>query len=120
MEENEHLADVLTKYSHALLIHSLRMTGCTGLHPLDQRCARWMLTTLDRVSTDRFSVTHEFLSMLLGCSRPSVSLVIENFQHRGMLRVERGRIIVTDRDALLKASCECYEIIKDNYLHVGK
>ena len=119
MEENEHFADVLTKYSHALLIHSLRMTGCTGLHPLDQRCARWMLTTLDRVSADRFSVTHEFLAMLLGCSRPSASLVIEDFQHRGMLRVERGRIIVIDRNALLQASCECYEIIKDTYSQVG-
>jgi CRP-like cAMP-binding protein len=119
MEENEHFADVLTKYSHALLVHSLRMTGCTGLHPLDQRCARWMLTTLDRVSTDRFSVTHEFLAMLLGCSRPSVSLVIEDFHHRGILRVERGRIIVIDRDALLKMSCECYEIIKETYSQVG-
>jgi CRP-like cAMP-binding protein len=120
MEENEHFADVLTKYSHALLIHSLRMTGCTGLHSLDQRCARWMLTTLDRVSADRFSVTHEFLAMLLGCSRPSASLVIENFQHRGILRVERGRIIVIDRGGLMKASCECYEVIKDTYLQIGR
>lgn len=119
MEENEHFADVLTKYSHALLVHSLRMTGCTGLHTLDQRCARWMLTTLDRVSTDRFSVTHEFLATLLGCSRPSASLVIENFQHRGILQVERGRIIVIDRDALVDVSCECYEIIKNTYAQVA-
>lgn len=118
MEENEHFADVLTKYSHALLVHSLRMTGCTGLHTLDQRCARWMLTTLDRVPADRVSVTHEFLAMLLGCSRPSASLIIENLQHRGILRVERGRIIVIDRDALLGVSCECYEVIKDNYAQV--
>ena len=119
MEENQDFADVLTKYSHALLVHSLRMTGCTGLHTLEQRCARWMLTTLDRVSTDRFSVTHEFLATLLGCSRPSASLVIENFQHRGILQVERGRIIVVNRDALVEMSCECYEIIKDTYAQVG-
>jgi CRP-like cAMP-binding protein len=119
MEENQDFADVLTKYSHALLVHSLRMTGCTGLHTLEQRCARWMLTTLDRVSTDRFSVTHEFLATLLGCSRPSASLVIENFQHRGILQVERGRIIVVDREALAEMSCECYEIIKDTYAQVG-
>lgn len=119
MEENDHFADVLTKYSHALLVHSLRMTGCTGLHTLDQRCARWMLTTLDRVPADRFSVTHEFLAMLLGCSRPSASLIIEDLQHRGILQVERGRIIVIDRDALLDVSCECYAVIKDNYAQVG-
>jgi CRP-like cAMP-binding protein len=119
MDENEHFSDVLTKYSHALLVHSLRMTGCTGLHTLEQRCARWMMTTLDRVSTDRFSVTHEFLATLLGCSRPSASLVIENFQHRGILQVERGRIIVVNRDALAEMSCECYEIIKDTYAQVS-
>jgi len=87
MAENEPFRDVLTQYSHALLIHSMRMTGCTGLHTLEQRCARWILTTLDRVPEDRFSITHEFLAMLLGASRPSVSVVIENFQREGMLRV---------------------------------
>ena len=90
-----HFTDVLTKYSHALLIHSLRMTGCTGLHSLEQRCARWMLTTLDRVPAHRFSVTHEFLATLLGCSRPSAS------------------------EGLLDVSCECYEIIRENYAQVG-
>jgi CRP-like cAMP-binding protein len=78
-----------------------------------------MLTTLDRVSADRFSVTHEFLAALLGCSRPSASLVIENFQQRGILRVERGKIIVVNRDALVGVSCECYEIIKNTYAQVG-
>jgi hypothetical protein len=48
MQENEHFRDLLTQYSHALLIHSMRMTGCTGLHTLEQRCARWILETLDR------------------------------------------------------------------------
>ena len=119
MQENEHFRDVLTQYSHALLIHSMRMTGCTGLHTLDQRCARWILTTLDRVSADRFSMTHEFLSMLLGASRPSVSVVIEDFSRRGMLKVERGRILIGNRDGLLKASCDCYQVIKQNYEQVG-
>ena len=118
MEENEPFADVLTKYSHALLVHSLRMTGCTGLHTLEQRCARWMLTTLDRVADDRFSVTHEFLATLLGCTRPSATLVISDFQHRGILQVERGLIIVANRDGLLKVSCECYEVIKNTYAQV--
>ena len=120
MEENEPFADVLTKYSHALLVHSLRMTGCTGLHTLEQRCARWMLTTLDRVPGDRFSVTHEFLASLLGCTRPSATLVISDFQHQGILHVERGLIIVANRAALLNVSCECYEIIKDTYAQVGQ
>lgn len=120
MKENAHFRDVLTEYSHALLIHSMRLTGCTGLHSLEQRCARWMLTTLDRVPESRFSMTHEFLAMLLGVSRPSVSLVIEDFEKRGMLGVERGRIVVGDRDRLLGVSCDCYQVIKLSYEQVGR
>jgi CRP-like cAMP-binding protein len=120
MRENEPFRDVLTQYSHALLIHSMRLTGCTGLHTLEQRCARWILTTLDRVTEGRFTITHEFLAMLLGTSRPSVSIVIEDFQHRGMLKVERGRVLIGDRTRLLSVSCDCYEVIKSNYEQVGR
>jgi CRP-like cAMP-binding protein len=120
MKDNEHFRDVLTQYSHALLIHSMRMTGCTGLHSLPQRCARWILTTLDRVSENRFSVTHEFLAMLLGSSRPSVSVVIEDFEKRGMLKAERGRVLLGNRERLLEVTCDCYEVIKQNYAQVGR
>jgi hypothetical protein len=120
MKENAPFRDVLTQYSHALLIHSMRLTGCTGLHSLDQRCARWILETLDRVSADRFSMTHEFLAMLLGVTRPSVSGVIEEFVRRGILRVQRGRLLMGDREELLKASCSCYAVIKANYEQVGR
>lgn len=120
MKENAHFRGVLTEYSHALLIHSMRLTGCTGLHSLEQRCARWMLTTLDRVPDSRFSITHEFLAMLLGASRPSVSLVIEEFEKRGMLAVERGRIVIGDRERLLGTSCDCYDVIRRSYEQVGR
>jgi hypothetical protein len=120
MQENEPFRDVLTQYSHALLIHSMRLTGCTGLHTLEQRCARWILTTLDRISADRFAITHEFLAMLLGASRPSVSIVIEDFQRRGVLRVERGRVLMGDRERLLGVACDCYEVIRRNYEQVGR
>jgi CRP-like cAMP-binding protein len=120
MKENEPFRDVLTQYSHALLIHSMRLTGCTGLHTLEQRCARWILETLDRLTADRFSITHEFLAMLLGVSRPSVSVVIEEFVRRGALRIERGRITVADRAGLTTISCDCYGVIKRNYEQVGR
>ena len=120
MRENEPFRDVLTQYSHALLIHSMRMTGCTGLHTLEQRCSRWILSTLDRVSEDRFSITHEFLAMLLGVSRPSVSVVVEDFQRHGMLKLQRGRVLIGDRDRLASVSCDCYEVIRRNYEQVGR
>jgi CRP-like cAMP-binding protein len=120
MQENEHFRDVLTQYSHALLIHSMRLTACTGLHPLEQRCARWMLTTLDRVPENRFAITHEFLAMLLGASRPAVSVVIEKFARQGMIRVERGRLVNADRERLLTVTCDCHAVIKHNYEQVGR
>jgi len=120
MRENQPFRDILTQYSHALLIHSMRMTGCTGLHTLEQRCARWIVETLDRVSADRFSITHEFLAMLLGATRSSVSVIVKDFVRRGMLRVERGRVLVGDREKLLTVSCDCYAVIKQNYAQVGR
>jgi CRP-like cAMP-binding protein len=120
IQQDEHFRDVLTKYSHALLSHSMRMTGCTGLHSLEQRCARWMLMTLDRVSADRFAITHEFLALLLGSGRPTISVIIEKFEKRGWLKLQRGQVLLGDRDGLLSASCDCYEVIKRNYEQVGR
>jgi CRP-like cAMP-binding protein len=120
MRENEPFRDVLTQYSHALLIHSMRLTACTGLHSLEQRCARWMLTTLDRVPEDHFSITHEFLAMLLGASRPAVSGVIEKFARQGMLRIARGRVLIDDRTRLLDVTCDCHAVIRHNYEQVGR
>jgi CRP-like cAMP-binding protein len=110
----------LTQYSHALLIHSLRMTGCTGLHSLAQRCARWILTTLDRVPQERFCVTHEFVAMLLGAHRPTISTVIESFEQSGILTKTRREIRATDRPGLLRHTCDCYAVIKANYEQVGR
>ena len=120
MQHNEHFRDVLTRYSHALLIHSMRMTGCTALHSLEKRCARWMLTTLDRVSQDRFAITQEFLAMLLGATRPAVSGVLQDMKRLGTIDIERGLVLIRHREQLLGNSCECYDIIKSNYQQVGR
>src|SRR3954462_15673921 len=95
---NEAFQHVLTQYSHALLVASMRTTGCTGLHDVPQRCARWMLHTLDRVSSDRFAVTHEFLAMLMGVTRPTITLLMQTFERAGIVAMERGAITVVDRD----------------------
>ena len=118
IRDNAPFADLLTRYSHALLIHSMRLTACTGLHTVRQRSARWVLGTLDQVSADRFRVTHDLMSMLLGVRRPSISLVLEELEREGALKLERGTIIVGAREQLLQSSCECYQLIKDSYAQV--
>jgi CRP-like cAMP-binding protein len=118
LKENHHFRDVLTKYSHALLVHSMRTAACNGLHSLRERCARWMLTTVDRVDENTFHITHEFLAMLLGASRPSLSAVIEEMVRGGIVTVRRGEISLTDRAQLLTVACECYAVIKEHYDHL--
>jgi CRP-like cAMP-binding protein len=120
LKENGHFRDVLTEYSHALLIASMRTSACNGLHGLQERCARWILMTLDRTDTDGFHVTKEFLAQLLGTNRPTVSVLVSVFERAGILKVEGRRVTLGDRNRLTEAACECYEIIRQNYDQVGR
>lgn len=120
LKENRPFRDVLTEYSHALLIASMRTSACNGLHGLQERCARWILTTTDRIDGDHFFITKEFLAQLLGTSRPMVSVTVGVFEKAGVLHVEGRRVTVADRKRLKDASCECYDVIRRQYLKVGK
>ena len=120
LKENGHFRDVLTEYSHALLIASMRTSACNGLHGLQERCARWMLMTLDRVGSDRFAVTKEFLAQLMGTNRPTVSVLVSVLERAGILHVEGRWVTVADRNRLKEAACECYDVIRRTYEAVGR
>jgi len=119
LRENEHFRQVLTEYSHALLIATMRTSACNGLHGLQERCARWILMTLDRIDADRFAVTKEFLAQLFGTNRPTVSVMISVLEKAGILKVEGRWVTLADRNRLTEAACECYETIRKNYERVG-
>jgi CRP-like cAMP-binding protein len=119
LQENGHFLDLLTRYSHALLIASLRTSACHGLHGLQERCARWILMSLDRVDSDRFAVTREFLAQLLGTNRPTVSVLVSTLEKAGILNVEGRVVTLADRNRLKDAACECYDIIRKTYAAVG-
>ena len=112
LKENGHFRNVLTEYSHALLIASMRTSACHGLHGLQERCARWILMTLDRVDSDRFAVTKEFLAQLLGTNRPTVSVLVSTLEKAGILSVDGRWVTLSDRDRLKDAACECYDVIQ--------
>jgi CRP-like cAMP-binding protein len=120
LKENGHFRDVLTEYSHALLIASMRTSACHGLHGLQERCARWMLMTVDRVDSDRFAVTKEFLAQLLGTNRPTASVLVGTFEKAGILHVEGRWVTLADRNRLNEAACECYDVIRKAYEAVGR
>ena len=113
------LRDVLTEYPHALLIASMRTSACNGLHGLQERCARWILTTIDRVDSDQFFITKEVLAQLLGTSRPMVSVTVAVFEKAGISTCKAAGSLLPI-ETLKDASCECYDVIRRHYLKVGK
>jgi CRP-like cAMP-binding protein len=109
------LRSVLALYHTAFLAQVSQAVACNGLYTLQQRCCRWLLMTQDRTHSDVFPMTHEFLAMMLGVRRSSVSEVLEPLQKEGWIRSSRGKFTILNRDGLLAGSCECYRTIKEEF-----
>ena len=86
--------------------------ACNQLHTLRQRCCRWLLTARDNVEEDTFSLTHDFLALMLGVHRPGVSLAIETLKRENIVTYDRMVLTITDRRALEANACECYGSLK--------
>ena len=88
----------------------MQSTACNAVHSVEQRLARWLLMAHDRVECDEFPLTQEFAAMMLGATRPTVTVVAGTLQKADLIAYQRGRITVVDRRGLEHASCECYGI----------
>lgn len=108
-------ARLLARHSLALFNQVAQSVACNRLHTLEARCARWLLMTHDRMGHERFLLTHEFLSYMLGVHRPAVTLAAGVLQRAGLIHYTRGVITVVDRDGLENVACACYDIIRRNY-----
>jgi CRP-like cAMP-binding protein len=97
----------------------MQSTACMALHTVNERCCRWLLMTHDRVNTDQFTLSHEFLGMMLGSTRPTVTLVARALQRAGLIRYTHARVTILDRKGLEAASCECYASIKTQFDRLG-
>jgi CRP-like cAMP-binding protein len=109
------LHKMLLRYTMALLNQIAQGTSCNRLHEVQERCARWLLQTHDRVEGDSFPLTHEFLSQMLGVHRPTVSVAAAMLQKAGLIDYTRGQMTIVDRERLEAASCSCYRLITDEY-----
>jgi CRP-like cAMP-binding protein len=109
------LRTLLHRYTHARLCTTAQIAACNRLHPIEQRLARWLLTTRDRVGTDELNLTQHVLSEMLGVRRPSVSLAAGVLQGRGLIRLGRGRVMIRDGPRLEAACCECYRAVRDEF-----
>jgi CRP-like cAMP-binding protein len=102
------LFDRLLRYAEARLTALSRSVACNRLHSSQQRYARWVLNTHDRVGVDEFPITQDFLAQMLGVTRPTISLVGQELQAQGLIHYAQGRLTVDDRAGLEAVSCECY------------
>jgi CRP-like cAMP-binding protein len=106
------LDSLLHRYSQFIFETVSQSAACNRLHVIEQRCARWLLMSEDRVGRDRFDLTQEFLAMMLGVRRPGVTVAMGVLQKAGLITHSRGNITVVNRAGLEKASCECYRTIR--------
>ena len=111
--------DCVHRYSQGLLMLMMQSTGCMALHTVQERCCRWLLMTHDRIRQDEFHLSHEFLAMMLGSTRPTVTLVAGALQKAGLIKYTHGRITILDRKSLEKTSCECYGTVKGHFDRLG-
>ena len=109
------LRDLVQRYVQALFSQISQQVACNGLHSVEERCSRWLLSTHDRVRVDAFPMTHDFLSQMLGVRRASVTLAAGALQQAGLIRYGRGQVTIRDREGLEEAACECYQVIREEF-----
>src|SRR6202166_5106762 len=100
---------IMLRYAHAFFNQVAQSAACAHLHKVEQRCCRWLLMTRDRIPSGDFLLTHEFLGMMLGVRRTTVTDVMGSLQKAGLIRYRRGHVTILDLEALRHHACECYD-----------
>lgn len=109
------LPHLLQRYTHSLLTQISQSAVCNRFHPIDARLARWLLMTSDRMGSEKFPVTQEFLSNMLGVRREGVNKAAGSLQRQELISYSRGTLTILKRAGLEVVACRCYRIIKEEY-----
>lgn len=110
---NPALRRSLNRYLYGFMAQVAQTTGCNRFHQIGARLARWLLMTHDRVASNQFQLTHEFLAHMLGVRRSGITLAARILQKKKLIRYSRGKITILNRKGLEHASCECYRTVND-------
>jgi len=106
------LRRVLLRYANVLQEQIAQSVACNSRHTLQERCARWLLATHDRVGRDQFMLLQSFLAAMLGVHRPRVTIAASKLQQAGLISYSRGKLVIIDRERLEDVACECYASVK--------
>jgi CRP-like cAMP-binding protein len=115
VQNDGELLKAFLRYTNALFNQVAQTAACNRVHKLEQRLARWLLLTHDRVVGDKFQLTQDFISRMLAVRRAGVSVAASSLRQMRAIDYQRGNVIVLDRSGLEKASCECYRLVKTEY-----
>ncbi len=111
LRKSPQLEKLLNRYTQQLAMQATQVAACNRLHEVEQRLARWLLMSQDRVGGEVVPLTQEFLSHMLGTRRASVTVAAGVLQKAGLIKYTRGAVTIVNRSKLESASCECYKII---------
>lgn len=115
LKASPQLQVVMNRYAAVHGMQVAQTAGCNRLHDLDKRLARWLLLTQDRVGSGLLRITHDFLAMMLGTDRPSVSLAAGELRKKRIIEYTHGTVKVLNRKRLESSACECYGLIQQFY-----
>jgi hypothetical protein len=106
---------LLLRYTQSLITQMAQTAVCNRHHTLDQQLCRWLLLSLDRLSSNELVMTQELIANMLGVRREGVTEAAGRLHKAGIIEHHRGRILVLDRDRLEQRTCECYAVVKSEY-----
>jgi CRP-like cAMP-binding protein len=109
------LQHLLLRYTQALLTQMSQTAVCNRHHSLDQQLCRWLLLSLDRLSSNELAMTQELIANMLGVRREGVTEAAGKLQSGGLIHYSRGRITVINRPGLEARACECYQVVKTEF-----
>jgi CRP-like cAMP-binding protein len=116
MRDRPELRKLMSRYVHEYLTQVAQTAACNRLHDIEQRCARWLLMTHDRVGeADEFPLTQAYLAIMLGVRRAGVTVAAGALQTAGLITYHRGGIRIVDRVGLEAAACECYGVVRRTF-----
>jgi CRP-like cAMP-binding protein len=106
---------LLLRYVRAIYSELTQGCACNRLHTIEERLARWLLTVSDRLESEDFPLTQEFIAQMLGVRRSGVTVAASTLSRAGMIRYQRGHISILNREDLEATSCECYRVIQNEF-----
>ena len=115
VKRSPQLYSLLQRYVAVSLRSTAQIAACNALHPVLERLCRWLLMIHDRVATEAFQITQEFLAEMLGVRRQTISIIAGTLQKAGLVSYRRGVVRILNRKGLEECTCECYEAMKTSY-----